>query len=350
MAQIDLPKYVVTKKRAGGLAYYFRRFETVDGKRKPNYTRLPHPLDPAFGPAYNSALNSEGGPKPGTVDAMIAAFLKSPRFLKKVQSASAQSKYREAFRRLSSAYGPALVRDVSPQRMLGFVEAQSETPAMANRVKSCCSVMWKWAIPRGLATANPCEHIEWFDEPEEGGPWPIPAVEKAVWEMKAHIAAAVALAFYTAQRKGDLIRWAPRMISGRSASFRQQKTGQLVTVTLNDDAMRILEATWPKDDDTPFLRGARGQQWTGQTFTDAFAKERARIGLDPSLKFHGLRHTAAELVAEKKPDLVPALLGHADQRTSERYTKNARQRRDAREASKIIPILSPGSPETRVPD
>ena len=114
-------------------------------------------------------------------------------------------------------------------------------------------------------------------------------------------------------------------------------------VPFNDHAMEILSDLRPDDAAKPFLRNSHGEPWHPDTFRSAFVKERRRIGLSEEREFRELRTTAGTLVAEsERPDLVSALLGHADQRTSRRYTKHAQQKAAAIEASRVIPSLRNG--------
>lgn len=348
MVQIDLPEGVVEEPRKQGYAYYFRWRWRKDGKRRTRKIRLPHPFDPRFKQAYDAARKKaagggeSSGPAPGTVDAMIAAFLESPRFRTKVKSESAQSKYREAYRRLSATFGDRPVADVRGPHMIAFIESMEDTPAMANRVLSCCSIAWNWAIPRGLATANPCAGTDRFAEEGKASPWPIEEVVRAVAEMRPEIANAVALAFYTAQRKSDLLQLKPADVRDGGVEIIQGKTGARVWVELGDHALEILEALWPGDGG-PFLRNGRGAAWSPQGFTDAFAKEREKIGLDPMYRFHDLRHSAATAAEEARPGVATALLGHADARTTARYTAALRQRRQVAGVAELLPSLKPAT-------
>lgn len=276
---------------------------------------------------------------------MIAAYQceKNPEWAR--LSASAKSGYARALKKLRAWVGEFEPGAIQLRHMIAWRDTMAKTPAEANHCISRARTLWAWAIPRGLASVNPAEGVPRLEEEQRGEAVPVEIVRKLVCEARPEIAHAVALAFYTSQRKGDLLQLAPVHIVGeRGAEIRQEKTRKKVRsvtyIEFNKHAWEILQALWPADPATPFLRTARGRAWSKQGFSDAFAKERARLGIDPRFVFHGIRHSAATIVAGEKPDLVPALLGHADARTSARYTKAARQRRDASAAAKIIPLLT----------
>ncbi|MEL6316551.1 MAG: tyrosine-type recombinase/integrase [Pseudomonadota bacterium] len=338
--QVRLPRYVVEKRGR----FYVRRVRRVDGRRVETYARLPHPLEPGFRAEYERITGggAPASPRAGTVAAMIAAYQDSPEWAQ--LSASAQSGYARALRKLGGTFGEFEPYQIELRHVIAWRDTMRETPAEANHCISRARTLWAWAIPRGLASDNPCEHAPRLDEAEESAPIPIDIVRRFVCEARPEIAQAVALGFYTSQRKSDLLRLAPvHMVSAHGAEIVQAKTRKKVKaatyIEFNAHAVEILQALWPADPETPFLRNSKGNPWSPQGFSDAFAKERVRLGISPQYVFHGLRHSAATIVAGEKPDLVPALLGHADARTSARYTRTARQRRDASAAARIIPVL-----------
>lgn len=330
--EIELPQNVARRKRATGWAYYYRK----RCKGHDQYTRLPHPLDPRFAGAYERAASeTNAGPAPGSVEAMIKEFLASPRFAR--IGSSAATKYVQAANRLNAAMGPAALSDVRVHHITRWHDTMSETPAMANRMLSCAGVMWRWAMARGLAPHDPTSSVERAPEAKRGGPWPLADVERAVAEMRPEIARAVALAFYTGARKSDVLALSPSNVAGDRLVFRQRKTGVETSMQIAPHVMAILKEIWPADGG-PFLRGERGAPW-GRGFDTQFSKERARIGLEAGRIFHGLRHTAATVAEEAQPGVAGALLGHTNARITERYTRAARMRRDADAAVAVIPIL-----------
>ena len=349
MAWIKLPRNVTTRKNAdGSLRFYHRKtITTADGKRRQILTRLPDIVDPKFQLEYDAASGAPAADESGSVRQLVEAFKGSQRWAE--FSAETRISYERSFRRLIADFGAAAVINITMRDLIQHLDTMADTPAQANRCLSNYRVLWRWAIPREYAVADPTTHIERRRERQRGNPWPLEAIRQAVRDMRGDVADVIALLFYTAQRKGDVLALAPEHMEGEGAWFVQEKTkhhGPTRTyIHFHPEAMEIIRRRWP-DDGGPFLRTSRGGVWSKKGFNSSFDKEMRRIGLaehQPRLVIHGLRHSAAHEVGARAGDradaLVPQLLGHADAATSKRYTKELRQRRDATDAVSLLPSL-----------
>lgn len=338
--EIRLPKYVVERRGR----YYVRRTRREDGRQRVTYTPIPHPLDAGFAAAYAEAIGEGTGPRAGTVGALISSYLESPEFARLSRSSEIQT--RRALKRFGAAMGRFKPDDIQLRHIIAFRDAMADRPGEANNTIAKISTLYAWGLPRGYVTGNPAKGCPRLDTQDKSQPWPLEDVIRAVSEMRPEIAAGVALAFYTSQRKSDLIALTPAQMDGDGAWIQQRKTRRHkaapVYVSFNVHALEILRELWPPDRDTPFLRHARGA-WTPEGFRAAFVEERRRIGLSENREFRELRTTAATIVGQSdRPELAQALLGHADARTTRRYTRQANQRVAATAAAAIIPLLPRG--------
>ena len=71
------------------------------------------------------------------------------------------------------AWGLLNIRDLTPGGALAARDAQKATPVMANQMLAVGRTLLDWAIPLGLADANPFDKVKALDVPDRGHvPWP----------------------------------------------------------------------------------------------------------------------------------------------------------------------------------
>ena len=136
----------------------------------------------------------------------------------------------------------------------------------------------------------------------------------------------------TGLRRGELcaMKWSwvdidnQMMIVKNSASF-TTKSGRERSIPLAGVALEILVRLGGdrlSEFDSVILLGADGGPINAQYLTKRFRHYRRLARLDEGLRFHSLRHTFASRLVENGVDLyrVQRLLGHADQRMTQRYS------------------------------
>jgi hypothetical protein len=109
----------------------------------------------------------------GSVGDLIARYRFSDEF--KRLSEGSQSNYEVTMRRIEDreTWGFVLVNDLVPLAVQTARDAMKDTPVMANQMLSVGRTIWDFAIPLGLAKANPFEKVKDFDVPDRGHvPWP----------------------------------------------------------------------------------------------------------------------------------------------------------------------------------
>jgi hypothetical protein len=90
-------------------------------------------------------------------------------------SEGTQSNYEVTMRRFEhpETWGLVAVRDLMPLAVQTARDSMKDTPVMANQMLSVSRTIWDWAIPLGLAQANPFDKLRDFDIPDRGHvPWP----------------------------------------------------------------------------------------------------------------------------------------------------------------------------------
>lgn len=300
-------------------------------------TRLPDISDPSFKAALDAARDGITGPRPGSMAAMIEAFYQSPRW-GEVKSESARRKYVLAFQRMMADLGEIPLDLLFIEHIEGHIATMADTPDTANRCLNCIRILFKWAVARRVAPHDPTEGVRYYKVSPEQEPWPMHQIVRFVEQARREVADAVALAYYTALRKSDVLRLGPEHVHG--GHIVMQKTGGKATVVISEPCGEIIRRL-RQPDDGPFLRTSHGKPW-GRGFNTAFDREMKLLGMNGlGLTFHGLRRSGATLAKEAgaTDEQITALLGHKDPRTQEKYTKLAKQDRAAKQAAGLIPRI-----------
>ena len=153
---------------------------------------------------------------------------------------------------------------------------------------------------------------------------------------------ALALALFTAQRRGDIIRLGPQHIRNGVIQLRQQKTGVPLIIPVHPELARVLEQT-PSTHLT-FLATKDDRPFTPAGFTNWFHQMCEGAGLPPVSSVRGLRKAAARRLAEAGAgaNIIASITGHASLREVERYTVAADQARMARAGIETMMSAFPG--------
>lgn len=181
----------------------------------------------------------------------------------------------------------------------------------------------KWAYKEGLTKKNPCEDVA----PPKGK-----AIEKEVLtvaEIQAlskvktkatQVRDAFIFCCLTGLRWIDVIAIKWNNIKGDILKFRQEKTGEDLSVTLNSSAVSILNNA-PKTSEHIFsLPTADGSNRT-------IGKLVKRAGIEKTITWHCARHSFGTNVVFYTGDIftVSKLLGHKSTKHTERYLRAAEE-------------------------
>jgi hypothetical protein len=122
-------------------------------------------------------------------------------------------------------WGLVAARDLTPLAVQTARDAMKETPVMANQMLSVGRTIWDWAIPLGLAAANPFDKVRDFDIPDRGHvPWPAWVVEYVRAHAWPDLVRMERLGIMTCQRGSDLIRMGPEHRDRNGLWCRPKKT------------------------------------------------------------------------------------------------------------------------------
>lgn len=225
---------------AKGRIYYYHR---------PTKTRI----QAAYGTAafivevtrLNLALES-AAPMPGTLGSLMAAYRASPEFEGRAERTRAD--YNSIMNWLKKVDDKPL-SEITPSFAIGLRDKAYAKKGLrfANYVVTFGALLFKWATPRELVSANPFTDITHLRKPH-GTPhanrsWSMLELKAFLDAANPGIRAAVALGAYAGLREGDALILPWSAYKGGVITYRQGKTGDRVEVPAHRDLVAILAQT-----------------------------------------------------------------------------------------------------------
>lgn len=263
-----------------------------------------------------------------TFEELFAQYEKSPGFGK--LSAKSKQSYMYCSKRIAAMLGGT---DVKEMRRSTFIKMQGDmkdTPALANLFTRIASIAFSYGVDLDIISANPVAGLKSL---KTGGheKWNPEEVRQVIALNDRKISTAVALAWYTGQREGDILsmRWSD--YKDGYISLAQQKTGQEMKLKVHPDLEAYLDSVRGTEPDDYFMVSGASQV-TGGSFRVTFRRKMDSIGIKKT--FHGIRKGVACSLAEngRSVNEIAAILGHktirmaayyADQASGKRLAENA---------------------------
>lgn len=237
---------------------------------------------------------------------------------------------------------------IGPQNIQDGLDRRSETPFAARHFFDTMKGLFRWAKKRKHVKRDPTadSDIEPPKKKKTSGfpPWTREDVEtyRRRWPIGTRQRVWLDVLLYTGPRRGDAVKIGRQHVKEirnedgsitRIASFKTEKSGEMVTVTIP-----ILDALWRTIEagptgDLTWICGARGTPLVKEAFGNDFSEAARMAGIKKSA--HGVRKIAATIAAENgaTEKELDALFGWIDGgRTSSIYTKDANRARLATQA------------------
>jgi len=334
---MTLPKYVQHWVDDEGRPHaYFRR---------PGFPRVPLkglPWSPSFMAEYEKAMSGArtaigvGRVKPGSVAAVIAEYFDSQQFFTS-KSAGTQRMRRGILERFRATYGERPFALLPAEWIEALLD--SKPPHAARSWRTTLRSLCQFGVKRRYLRADPTANIKpraikgdgfhtWTDD------------EIAQFEAHHPIGTkprlALALLFYTTQRRSDVVRMGRQHIretpDGPALYVKQRKTGVELLIPIQPELAAVLDAT-PSEHLT-FLVTATGKPYGDNHFSESFREWCDAAHLPQRCKPHGLRKARCRWLAEHgcSGNEIMAHSGHGTMKELIRYTKAADQARLARNA------------------
>jgi integrase len=229
--------------------------------------------------------------KHATFDALGRSYLRSADFAG--LATETQRTRRAMVERLLGSFGKLPVARLEHRHVKAITDGLAKTPGVARNMLSTLRVLIALAITEGIRNTDPTVGIKrpklsvdgWHSWTEE---------EIAQYEAKHLVGSqarlALALAIYTGQRAGDLVRMGKQHLRDGKIAVAQQKTGTRLWVPLHPELEAILYAT-PSPHLTFLISGAGKPYASAKSFGNAVNAWAKQAGLT-GCPLHGLRRHA----------------------------------------------------------
>lgn len=329
--EIELPRYVVAKRRGPRWAFYFQVPERLRPEGWPSGAlRLRdergNPIEePAAAIQRGRELNAQldrartqqdADPIEGTLPWLISEYEHSDKYRKKATATRYQyDLLAKQLREWSQEKGHPQISQMTVPGALKFLARYDDRPAYRARMAAFGSILWNFARRRGAVTENVWSNLD-LEKPEpEVHIWTeeevAAIVAKADMLGRPSIGTAVLLASESGQRQGDVLDMRRgREWDGRTLRRVQNKTGAYVTIPATKLLLNRL-AVLPKERLLLVVNERTGKQWQQQAFSKAF-REIAIAAELPHLEFRSLRATCVCRLASAGCEIpeIASITGH----------------------------------------
>jgi integrase len=296
-----------------------------------------------------------GRTKPGTVDAIVAAYLdplsKSSPF--KIGAAETQRTRRNILENFRKEYGhlPLFCTDASGRRTLlltrehmqRIVNGKAATPFAQRNFLNTLHAMFKWAMVEGRVPDDPTLGVTRMKAKTTGyKTWTEADIERfeGTHPIGTKARLAFALILYTGLRRSDVVKVGRQHIHDGVLSIDQGKTegGEEahLEIPVHPKLIEIVDAT-PTIGVKTFLVTHLGKPYSPAGFGNWFRELCDAAGCS-DISAHGGRKATARRLAEIgcSANQIAAITGHASLSEVQRYTKAADRKRMAQEAMKKL--------------
>ena len=341
---MSLPRGVFRVKRWW---YYQHR------RGKPDHgplVKLPELGTPEFWAKMAEIENGHAGPRPLTVDALIADYKVHPKYTK--LSAGSKSSYGPALNYIAKRWGPLRVDGLTPPAIQAFMdEVFLDRPSMGNLTLSVLKTLLRFGVPRGYINTNPAREIEELEEEGEGAkPWPEDIWQKVVDEAPVEISRLAVLGRATGQRVSDLVTMRPRQRDGAGINTGIKKLSverHWCPLTPADIARLDGWAVFPS---ATYLADEKGRSFTTNTIRKRFDRyvDSDAVIKAAGIRIHGLRSLAVcdRRIAGQPHQTIAAAIGMSLGKIMH-YTKGIDQRLAAGEEREQNGPVKTGQPNVK---
>lgn len=256
------------------------------------------PGSPEFIDDYNAAIATKAQQPSGTIQAVLNAYQRSPRFIDLAEKT--RRDYIRMIRKIETEYGDFPISALTDRRTRGEFLTWRDRLATGSRRQadyafSVLALILSWGVDRGLVPMNPCERPgKTYRSQRVDSVWTSEDEARFLETAPTHICLAFMMALWTGQRQGDLLRLTWSAYDGEKIRLRQRKTGVRVTIPVGAPLRELLDTT--KKTAVTILATTRNTAWTESGFRASWRTVCKTAGIE-GLTFHDLRGTAATRLA-----------------------------------------------------
>ena len=271
------------------------------------------PGDVGLQAAFDAAHDLRRTPNPDTLHGLATAYLGSSDF--RTKGASTKRHYLEYLDMIRAEFGTLSLSDLEALgtrgRFKAWRDGMADTPRKADYAWSVLARVLSFGKDRGLLSRNIAERGgRLYRADRRESVWTDDDISALNAVAGPELRLALLLAFWTGQRKGDLLALTWAAYDGASFRIKQSKTGRRVIIPAACTAREALK-------DAPrrapqILCNSRGRPWTEAGFNTSWRKACAAAGIK-GLTFHDLRGTTVTRLALAGCSIaeIGAITGHS---------------------------------------
>ncbi|GLR49215.1 integrase [Shinella yambaruensis] len=303
----------VKKTLASGKTIYYYYAWRKGPLLKTKSGRPMQPGDVGLQAAFDDAHNLRRNPNPDTLYGLVTAYLGSSDFRSK--GASTRRHYTEYLDMIRAQFGTLSLSDLEALgtrgRFKAWRDSMADTPRKADYAWSVLARVLSFGKDRGLLSRNIAERGgRLYRADRRESVWTDDDISAFNAVAGRELRLALLLAFWTGQRKGDLLALTWAAYDGASFRIKQSKTGRRVIIPVASAAREALK-------DAPrrapqILCNSRGRPWTEAGFKTSWRKACEKAGIK-GLTFHDLRGTTVTRLALAGCSIaeIGAITGHS---------------------------------------
>jgi len=263
---------------------------------------------------------------PGSVDALCAAFYRSPGWLS--MKPSSERTYRSIIERWRKVHGSKPIARLEPRHVDSWLSAMKDRPAAANNLRKALSRLFRYAVRMGWLSRNPVEATEPYRITTEGfHAWTEEEIAafQAHWPMGTRERLTLELLLWTGVRKSDLIHLGPAHRRDDRFYLRHTKNKADTILPVVPAVAQAIESLDPAHagHDT-YLVTEFGKPFTAAGFGNWFRARCDMAGLK-GCSAHGLRKALSRRIAEAggTANQGRAVTGHKTDKMFAHYSQSA---------------------------
>lgn len=141
--------------------------------------------------------------------------------------------WRRYIDRILTKWGDLQVNRLEPKHVVKLRHRFADTPVSADNLLRCLSAMISWGVLRGWRADNPCLIVPQLGRSKPYPAWPWESIEVVREKGPQELWWATALALYSGQRQGDVLRMKWSDIRDGYMSVIQEKTDKPLQVLIH---------------------------------------------------------------------------------------------------------------------
>ena len=254
-----------------------------------------------------------------TFEKLFTDYMKSPQFCRLADQS--KQMYIYSGEQMGKYLLDKPIKEIRRSDLLRFQNNNSARPAFANAALRVASVVFSHALDMDMIDHNPAARMRKLKIGSHEK-WTPNEVRSVIALGDRRISTAVALAWYTGQREGDILSMQWKDFDGQYIAVVQSKTKLEMKIRAHPDLIAYLESIRGKSCPTDFIVSGK-QIFNSSAFRGMLKRRLDEMKIHKV--FHGIRKGVASSLAENRAPIseIAAMMGHKSMRMAAYYAEQA---------------------------